>query len=243
MKQLIVMAIAAMAIPVLAQNAPERPMRQRAANMQPTLPEEVLKKYDKDGDGKLSSEERAAMRADMQKGAKERRTEIFKTMDKDGDGKISLEEFLAAPLPTRPGMNRPAGAPEGAQARRGERPEGAQPPRGERPEGMRSPRGERPGGAALPEQMKKFDKDGDGKLSDAEREAMRIEMSKERRTRQFKMMDKEGKGYITLEEFTTGSGFGDGMGPARPGAPGGEGQGNRPAGRGARGPRSAPAAE
>ncbi len=189
MKHLIVMALAAMAIPVLAQDAPERPMRQRGANpqQQPALPEALMKKYDKDGDGKLSPEERTAMREEMQKGAKERRAELFKTMDKDGDGKVTLEEFLAAqpaaPMPPREGM-----------------PDRPKPP--------------------VNEQTKKFDKDGDGTFSDAERAAMRAELNKERGARRFSVMDKEKKGYITLEEFSAPPAIPEGIGPARPGAPG-----------------------
>ena len=64
----------------------------------------MLKKFDKDGDGKLSEEERSAARAEMQKrreadGQKgsrgERRAEMLKKFDKDGDGKLSEEERSA----------------------------------------------------------------------------------------------------------------------------------------------------
>ena len=50
---------------------------------------EMMKKYDKDGDGKLSQEERKASMAD-------RRAEMMKKFDKDGDGKLSEEERAAA---------------------------------------------------------------------------------------------------------------------------------------------------
>ncbi|MES2925049.1 MAG: hypothetical protein V4819_26065 [Verrucomicrobiota bacterium] len=56
---------------------PERPQRQ--------VPPDVLKKFDKDGDGKLSQEEGKAAREAMQ-------AERIKKYDKDGDGKLSDEE-------------------------------------------------------------------------------------------------------------------------------------------------------
>jgi hypothetical protein len=56
------------------------------------VPAEVLKEFDKDGDGKLSDDERKAMREAMQARAEERRQEMIKKYDKDGDGKLSEEE-------------------------------------------------------------------------------------------------------------------------------------------------------
>lgn len=53
----------------------------------PVLPDSV-KKYDKNGDGKLDQEERAALQ-------KERQAEIIKKYDKDGDGKLDEAERKA----------------------------------------------------------------------------------------------------------------------------------------------------
>jgi hypothetical protein len=53
----------------------------------PALPE-ALKKYDKNGDGKLDQEERAALQ-------KERQAELMKKYDKNSDGKIDEEERKA----------------------------------------------------------------------------------------------------------------------------------------------------
>ena len=50
----------------------------------PTLPDWV-KKYDKNGDGKLDQEERAALQKDRQE-------EALKKYDKDGDGKLDEAE-------------------------------------------------------------------------------------------------------------------------------------------------------
>ena len=62
---------------------------------------EMLKKFDKDGDGKLSDAEKATLRAEIQsrQGGKDRRqwtpeqrTEMLKKFDTDRDGKLSQEE-------------------------------------------------------------------------------------------------------------------------------------------------------
>ncbi|RYD23304.1 MAG: hypothetical protein EOP88_04645 [Verrucomicrobiaceae bacterium] len=55
------------------------------------IPAEVLKKYDKDGDGKLSEDERKALQSDR----KAEQEKILKKYDKDGDGKLSEEERKA----------------------------------------------------------------------------------------------------------------------------------------------------
>jgi hypothetical protein len=54
--------------------------------------EEVIKKYDKDGDGKLSDDEKAEARKDMEADMAKRREEMTKKYDKDGDGKLNDEE-------------------------------------------------------------------------------------------------------------------------------------------------------
>src|SRR5438093_2212209 len=57
----------------------------------PTVPssrEEILKKYDKNGDGKLDEEERAALR-------KDREADLLKKYDKNGDGKLDENERQA----------------------------------------------------------------------------------------------------------------------------------------------------
>ena len=59
---------------------PDRPQRE--------VPAAILKKFDTDGDGKLSPEEGKAMR-------EARQAEMLKKYDKDGDGKLSDEEKKA----------------------------------------------------------------------------------------------------------------------------------------------------
>jgi len=53
------------------------------------LKERILQKFDKDGDGKLAPEERAAAREAFV-------DRIMQRFDKDGDGKLSREELGAA---------------------------------------------------------------------------------------------------------------------------------------------------
>ena len=59
------------------------------------IAQEMLKKFDKDGDGKLSDEERKAMREDMRAVHEKREAEMLKKFDTDGDGKLSDEEKKA----------------------------------------------------------------------------------------------------------------------------------------------------
>ena len=52
--------------------------------------EEIIKKFDKDGDGKLSEEEKAEIRKSMAN--RKPPAHIIEKFDKDGDGKLSDEE-------------------------------------------------------------------------------------------------------------------------------------------------------
>lgn len=108
--------------------------------------EEVLKKFDKDNDGKLSDDEKAEARKSMEEQFAKRREEMTKKFDKDGDGKLSDDEREA--LRKEFGGRGPGG-------------------RGRGPGG--------PGGPGREEFLKRFDKDGDGKLSEEERAAARKE--------------------------------------------------------------------
>jgi Ca2+-binding EF-hand superfamily protein len=67
-----------------AQDKAKRPKR--------PIPEETLKKYDLDRDGKLSEAEHAAMTADRKAMEEKRRQAALLKYDKDGNGKLSEEE-------------------------------------------------------------------------------------------------------------------------------------------------------
>ena len=71
--------------------------------------EEILKKFDKDGDGKLNDEEKAAAKA---AGKAAHEAEMLKKFDKDGDGKLSDEEKAAMPKRGK-GKGKPEGKGEG----------------------------------------------------------------------------------------------------------------------------------
>jgi len=70
------------------------------------IPAEILKRFDKNGDGKLDEQERAAAKkAREERGGKlgqagggdgKLRDEILKRFDKDGDGKLNEQERAAA---------------------------------------------------------------------------------------------------------------------------------------------------
>lgn len=70
-----------------AQDKPNRPDRPNRK-----LPPALLEAFDTDKDGKLSDDERAAMRTAMQAKAEERRAAMLAKYDKDGDGKLSDDE-------------------------------------------------------------------------------------------------------------------------------------------------------
>ena len=131
---------------------------------------EMMKKYDADGDGKLNDAERTKMREEMKaqrenKGKQGQRpdvAQIIKKYDKDGNSELSkteLELFLKD-MRTRQKL-----AEEKLRAERSER-------------GERGERGSR--GGNREEMMKKYDTDGDGELSEAERAVLRKEMQDRR---------------------------------------------------------------
>lgn len=160
-------------------------VQEDAKKMHEAKKAEILAKFDTDGDGKLSDDERKAMREDWSKNhpevtekmkekrqqqLRQHREDMIKKFDTDGDGKLSDDERKAM----RESMqkDRPKGQGQGANGQRG--PRG---PRSERPEG--GPRGESPhkgagqpipGAGILIESLvvAKYDKDGDGKLSEEE---------------------------------------------------------------------------
>jgi hypothetical protein len=74
-----------------AQDAP-KPEGQRPQRQQRQLPPEMLKQFDKDGDGKLNEEETKAMRTEMQAKMEERRKANLEKYDANKDGKLDEEE-------------------------------------------------------------------------------------------------------------------------------------------------------
>lgn len=136
---------------------------------------QLLKKFDKDGDGRLNEQERAeAMKAIKEKSAslnelREKNVQsVIKRYDKDGDGKLDQTE-LAAFLEEQRKMF------ENMRSRRFRN--------------MQVPK----------EILAKYDKDGDGKLSPQERRAM-FEDAHKRRAELVKKYDKDGDGKLSDAE-------------------------------------------
>lgn len=160
-------------------------MAQAADDAKPNRPakgegpsrEAVLKKFDKNGDGTLDDSEKAAAKAEFAKNRPdaagagkpgerkpgqggpagrldpEKMKELIKKFDKNGDGTLDGAEKEAAReefMKLRGGAGKPGDGKPGAGG---------------------------PGGRPDPEKMKeliaKFDKNGDGKLDESEREAAR----------------------------------------------------------------------
>jgi Ca2+-binding EF-hand superfamily protein len=114
------------------------------------MPPHVIEKFDTDGDGQLNEKERAA--------AREARKAHMQQFDTDGDGKLNEEERETM----RAAM----------EEKRGERPEGEEGKQGKKGKGRKP----------TPEQrkamMEKYDADGDGQLSEEERETMKADWKK-----------------------------------------------------------------
>ena len=74
-----------------AQETP-KPEGQRPQRPQRQMPAELLKQYDKDGDGKLSDAERTAMQEAMKAKMEERRKANLEKFDANKDGKLDEAE-------------------------------------------------------------------------------------------------------------------------------------------------------
>lgn len=86
MKKFLILALAAaLAMPAFAADDAKQEKKERKLTG-------FFKKYDKDGDGKLNDEEKAAMKADRSK----KRAEMIEKYDTNKDGKLDKEERAKA---------------------------------------------------------------------------------------------------------------------------------------------------
>lgn len=76
-----------------AEGDGNKPKRADRARKGP--PKEIIEKFDKDGDGKLNDEERAAAKAEMKKRRAAAKAKMLERFDTDKDGKLSDEEKTA----------------------------------------------------------------------------------------------------------------------------------------------------
>ena len=140
---------------------------------------QLLKQFDKDGDGRLSPEERAAAMEAIKNKAEDLKSlrmkhaeNIIKKFDKDGDGKLNTEELSEFLEEQRKMFDR-----------------------------EREKMGRRRGKFKPPaDVLKEFDKDGDGELNDEERKAM----FEEGRKRHMQLLQKYSKpdGNYTQDDYT-----------------------------------------
>jgi len=98
MKHLLLTAVLLIAGLSFAEDAQaKKPKAERKApNMEKILEKpEVIKEFDKDGDGKLNDAEKSTAKETFKKRHEEKRAEMIKKFDKDGDGKLNKEEHQA----------------------------------------------------------------------------------------------------------------------------------------------------
>ena len=74
---------------------PERKGKKGGSEGRPSR-EEMLKKFDKDGDGKLSEEEKGELRKVMASRGRKLPPHLMEKFDKDGDGKLNEDERAEA---------------------------------------------------------------------------------------------------------------------------------------------------
>lgn len=164
-----------------AQTAQEKPIPEKAATafskLDPETRIQLMKRFDKNGDGRLDAEERKAaieaMKdkvADLEDLRRKHVEDIMKRFDKDGDGKLDkaeMAEFLEEQRKMFDEQRRRMG------------------PR----KHFKLPK----------EVLAKYDKDGDGKLNAEERRAM-FEDARQRRANLIKKYDKDGDGVLNDAE-------------------------------------------
>ena len=165
---------------VTAATVSVRAAEQSAANTnfpsRAAMRPDLLKEFDKDGDGKLNDEERKAMmaarHAQMEKFMKAREKEF----DKDGDGKLNDEERKAMMVELQ---KRRANGPQYQEMiKRFDKDGDGKLNDEERAAMMAELQKRRANDPRFQEMLKRFDKDGDGKLNDEERKAMMAEQAK-----------------------------------------------------------------
>lgn len=165
----------------IAQDAPQTPKGGKEigafSKLDPETRIQLMKRFDKNGDGRLDAEERKAaieaMKdkvADLEDLRRKHVDDVMKRFDKDGDGKLDKTEMAEFLEEQRKMFNE--------QRRR---------------------IGPRKNFKLPKEVLAKFDKDGDGKLNAEERRSM-FEDARQRRANLIKKYDKDGDGVLNDAE-------------------------------------------
>lgn len=146
---------------------------------------ELKAQFDTNADGVLDESEREALRAHVRTQREQRRAEALERFDIDGDGELSPEERQAAhaAFANERGMRE---RHRGHEGRRGH-----------------GPRGERDGEQMRQRALSLFDHDGDGELSESEREeakAFHEARKAEQRAKALERFDADGDGQLSREE-------------------------------------------
>ncbi len=152
----------------------ERRRPRRVVRKHPKVGERIRDKYDRNDDGKLGSRERAKLRKDFREKARdkreERRDNIVNRFDKDDDGKLTGDERLAA----RDALKKFHHGKHFAAWKKSH-------------------------SKLWKKLLGKYDADGNGKLDEAERKALR-EACGERREKLVEKFDKDGDGKLNAKE-------------------------------------------
>lgn len=177
-KTLLTLIIAAAGILASAQIRPE-PKKDGGifAGMDPATRIQLMKQFDKDGDGRLNEQERAAARealkdksADLEQLKKNHAKDVIKKFDVDGDGKLDQTELSAFLDEQRKLFDKQR---KHIPPRRNFKPS--------------------------KEMLAKFDKNGDGKLDGNERRAM-FQHARAKREALIKKYDADGDGKLSDAE-------------------------------------------
>lgn len=178
MKKIVILFLSATLAVVSSAQEPNVPKKNKRAdmsmfsNMDPSTRLQLMKQFDKNGDGRLDAQEREAARKSMKEKKidlaklKEKHVEnVIKKFDKDGDGKLDSNEVASFLEEQRKMLDER----RSAMMRRNNR----KPPA---------------------EILAKFDKNGDGKLDAEERKAIRKDAMQRRKALFDKYdQDKDGK--------------------------------------------------
>jgi Ca2+-binding EF-hand superfamily protein len=159
-------------LPAAAQKVPSPADQAKATE---AAMQQMLRQFDRDGDGKLNPQEQAAADQTMMQGAvggmPVGNNPFLKQFDRDGDGKLNPAEMRQA-REYWDRMRRKGGGPQ-----RGFDPRG----------GGNAPQPAAPAAEAKREKekvsplVKRFDKDGDGKLNETEKAAAQAELKKDKK--------------------------------------------------------------